>query len=187
MSNDSISIHVTQGSLAAARANPGPHDPNDYNTPPPEYTVEVQGKITWDLVWNYDNSDNDGSIVETREYKTEQRVTYSVFNREFSENTRKDLNAANVGAELGASYAGISAKLTSSVESSSEITEALQRTTESKYEGESYTSSTLTQTCKSILISLVFIRKTDTSDQLQSRRGASLPSTSNISPLLVLT
>ena len=99
----------------------------------PQYTVTIEGQISWTLLWNYDNSTNSGTIKDKVTVKTSESVDYTSFEKTFNSTVRDELKKGHVGAEIGVSYAGITAKVESGIDVSEEVTETLEATTESTF------------------------------------------------------
>ena len=97
------------------------------------YQASYDGTISWDLIFNYDNSTNSGTIREKLTITTTESLDYTSFEQTFNETVRKELEKNHVGSEVGASYEGITAKLDASIDISTEITDTLQETTSSTF------------------------------------------------------
>lgn len=107
----------------------------------PQYTVTVNGELSWVLLFNYDNSNNNGTIREKVTVETSETIAYTTYEKEFNSTVRTDLQKAQVKTELGAAYEGISAKVDASIDVSTEVTDTLEHTTESTFKS-SYSKNT---------------------------------------------
>ena len=97
------------------------------------YQASYDGTISWDLIFDYDNSTNSGTIREKVTITTTESLEYTEFEQSFNETVRKELEKEHVGSEVGASYEGITAKVDASIEVSTEITDTVQETTSSSF------------------------------------------------------
>lgn len=107
----------------------------------PQHQVDIDAELSWVLLFNYDNSDNTGTIREKVTVQTTETIDYSTYEKEFNSNVRTELQKEHVGSEVGASYEGISAKVEASIDVSTEVTDTLEQTTESTFKS-SYSKTT---------------------------------------------
>ncbi|KAI0696248.1 hypothetical protein BC835DRAFT_1543701 [Cytidiella melzeri] len=97
------------------------------------YQATVDGTVSWDLIFDYDNSTNSGTIRESVTITTTESIEFTAFEQTFNETIRKELEKEHVGTEVGASYEGISAKVDASIDISSEVSDTLQETTSTTF------------------------------------------------------
>jgi hypothetical protein len=116
------------------------------------YQVTIDGTISWDLIFDYDNSTNSGTIREKLTITTTESLEYTQFEQSFNETVRKELEKEHVGSEVGASYEGISAKVDASIDVSTEITDTLQQTTSSTFKSNYSKTVTYERESKSIVL-----------------------------------
>ena len=94
-----------------------------------EYTIELDATISWDLLFNYDNSDNTGEIHEKVTVNTTETIDYTSYEKDFNSSVRQQVEKGHTGAETGVTYEGITAKVEASIDVSNEVTDTLERTT----------------------------------------------------------
>ena len=97
------------------------------------YQVTIDGTISWDLIFDLDNTTNSGTIQDKITITTTESLEYTSFEQSFNETVRKELEKNHVGSEAGASYEGITAKVDASIDVSTEITDTLQETTSTTF------------------------------------------------------
>ncbi|KAK0452878.1 uncharacterized protein EV420DRAFT_1749699 [Desarmillaria tabescens] len=109
---------------------------------PNRYTITVQGKIYWRLVWEYDNSQNNGKITE--KYTLEKLTSYtsSTFRQDVSSETKKAIERGEIKSEAGVSYGPVSASVSAEYESSKEINDLMESTTKNQTDETYETKST---------------------------------------------
>ncbi|KAG6886397.1 hypothetical protein C0995_008168, partial [Termitomyces sp. Mi166 len=96
----------------------------------------------WDLKFRYNNIKNANSIVERYEFTESGSYTSQTFNEAVSSEAKKLSETSSTQLESGTSYGPISASLTSSFQTSKEVSNLLEQTTrEQKEETNSYTRS----------------------------------------------
>ncbi|KAI0696445.1 hypothetical protein BC835DRAFT_1271922 [Cytidiella melzeri] len=108
------------------------------------YQVSVDGTLSWDLIFNYDNSTNSGAIRESIMITTVESVEFTAFEQTFNETVRKELEKEHVNTEVGASYEGINSKIDASIDVSSEVNDTLRQTTENTFKS-NYSKTTTFQ------------------------------------------
>ncbi|KAI0091202.1 hypothetical protein BDY19DRAFT_689153 [Irpex rosettiformis] len=97
------------------------------------YQATIEGTISWDLIFNYDNSTNSGTIREKLTITTTKVLEYTTFKQSFNETIRKELEESHTG-RVGASYEGVTAKLLeASTDISTEIADTLRETTSTMF------------------------------------------------------
>lgn len=101
-----------------------------------EYEITIPAQVQWDLLANWDNSENTGTITEKYGVEVTESLSYTQFDKDFNESTRKQLNDKKANTEAGASYEGVDVKVSGSIELSSEATDVIQHTTEITYNKE---------------------------------------------------
>lgn len=97
---------------------------------PPEYFITVPATLSWVLLAEYDNRTNDGKITEKVQWKLEESVQRSEFEKTFNSTTRRQLQDQSITTDVGASWEGISANIKGNIQVSDEVTEVIERTTE---------------------------------------------------------
>lgn len=118
----------------------------------PQYNIILTGQLEWDLIFDYDNTNNSGSIQLYTEVTTSEYVYYSTFDSAISTTSRTEIESAGAAAEVGASYAGVSAKVSTNIAVSSEVTDALTQTVQNTMQS-SY-NRTITSSRQSMCCSL---------------------------------
>lgn len=94
-----------------------------------EYTASIEGTISWNLIFDYDNTDNNGTIRDKLNVTTSESIQYEVFETSFNRTVRSDLQRRQTG-EIGASYKALLAKVNyETADVSSEIIETIEATT----------------------------------------------------------
>jgi len=101
---------------------------------PEKYTVQVEGRIFWKLVFEYDNTDNSGEIRQEISTDIVKSYKSSTFREDVSKVTHSYLEKIGVSTEAGASYGPVSAKVSASYENSKEINDLMETTTRSQTE-----------------------------------------------------
>ncbi|KAG5644039.1 hypothetical protein DXG03_009191 [Asterophora parasitica] len=91
--------------------------------------IEIKSRFIWNLVFDYDNSDNTGSIVQAYTVKTSGSYTSKTYMQSVSETTQKTAEAHSIDIEAGASYGPISASIKNSNNWSKEVSDMLTNTT----------------------------------------------------------
>ncbi|KAI0265965.1 hypothetical protein BC834DRAFT_824277 [Gloeopeniophorella convolvens] len=112
---------------------------------PGDINIEILGKFVWELVFQYDNSGNSGTIEHTYSVEIVESYSSSQFLKSVSETTTKLSESNEVSTEVGASYGPVSASLKYSYTNSKEITDVLQNTTQSQIDQSQTTTTTETR------------------------------------------
>ncbi|KAA8907998.1 hypothetical protein FN846DRAFT_946297 [Sphaerosporella brunnea] len=90
--------------------------------------VPLKGCFYWKLVFDYDNSDNAGTITQTYRHRTIERFSQSTFSERATEATRKESGSVKVGSE----YRVVSASVEYGFEGSWQVNDMLSTTTRSQ-------------------------------------------------------
>ena len=76
------------------------------------YQVTLDGTVTWDLIFHYDNFDTDDIVRKQLTIVTLESVEYTAFKQDFNGTVREKLqDRAGTGSNAGASYDVVSVKL----------------------------------------------------------------------------
>ncbi|KAF5380138.1 hypothetical protein D9615_006302 [Tricholomella constricta] len=94
-----------------------------------DLTIEVKAQFHWNLVFDYDNTGNTGSIVQEYKIKMSGSYTSKTYMETVSSNTRKFAESNEIELATGASYGPVSANLKNTSHTSKEVTDMLQNTT----------------------------------------------------------
>ncbi|KAG6863307.1 hypothetical protein C0991_006877 [Blastosporella zonata] len=111
-------------------------------------TIDYLAKYTWTLIFDYDNSNNTGSIVHTYKLSKSGSYTSQTFNEAITNEAKKLAESGSISVEAGASYGPVSASVKAGYSTSKEVSSFLQETTrEQKETTETYLSEE-TRQCK---------------------------------------
>ncbi|KAK0214551.1 hypothetical protein IW262DRAFT_277519 [Armillaria fumosa] len=113
---------------------------------PKRHNIIIQGKIYWKLIGDYDNSENSGSITHKTTVEKTTSYTASTFRQDVSNETKKAIQSWAIKAEAGASYGAVSASVSAEDNSSTEINNLMERTTNSQTEEKQETKSNTEKT-----------------------------------------
>ncbi|KAG6908273.1 hypothetical protein DXG01_005538 [Tephrocybe rancida] len=99
-----------------------------------DVVIAISTKFLWSLVFDYDNSGNDGEIVHA--YSSTESRTYSSlsFNESVTSTAKKLAEKGFIDLDVGASYGPVSASVKTGYETSKEVNDMLQNTTRDQTE-----------------------------------------------------
>ena len=102
------------------------------------YQITLDGTITWNLIFHYDNFDTDDVIRKQLTIITLESVEYTAFKHDFNDTVRKKLqDRAGTGSNAGASYDVVSVKLSDGIIGMSpEIVSTLQATASASFKSD---------------------------------------------------
>lgn len=102
----------------------------------PEYEVNIQGRLSWELVFDYDNTTNNATIKEKIVVHTVESINYTSYLKNFNALTRRNLAETNhASAEIGGSFKAFTASVDWD-DTSSEVTDTVEKTTEVSFRGD---------------------------------------------------
>ncbi|KAG6848824.1 hypothetical protein H0H93_013678 [Arthromyces matolae] len=102
----------------------------------------VRAKYVWSLVFDYDNSANEGSIEQRYIFEESGSLAFTTFNESITSTAKKLAESGSINLEAGVSYGPVSASMGVGFESSKEINDMLKNATSIQSE------STMTYTRK---------------------------------------
>ncbi|KAG5644033.1 hypothetical protein DXG03_009185 [Asterophora parasitica] len=91
--------------------------------------IAIKSKFRWNLIFDYDNSDNSGSIVHEFKFTMSGSYSSKKYMETVSVTTRKTAESHGLELQTGASYGPFSASINNSSNSSKELTDMLSNTT----------------------------------------------------------
>ena len=102
------------------------------------YQVTLDGTVTWDLIFHYDNFDTDDIVRKQLTIVTLESVEYTAFKQDFNGTVREKLqDRAGTGSNAGASYDVVSVKLSDGIIGMSpEIVSTLQATASASFKSD---------------------------------------------------
>ncbi|KAG6848827.1 hypothetical protein H0H93_013681 [Arthromyces matolae] len=96
----------------------------------------IEAKFVWSLVFDYDNSGNEGQITRKYTFKESTKYTSKQFNQSVASKAQKLAEQGHIKLEAGVSYGPVSANMGIGYESSKEINDMLENTTEVQSESD---------------------------------------------------
>ena len=101
------------------------------------YTATIEGTLSWDLVFSYDNSFNSGSIHDKRTITATASIDYATFKRNFDQDIGKQLTRQYADHPANASYMPVALQKVDTPDTriglTPEVFETLQQTASSTF------------------------------------------------------
>lgn len=110
--------------------------------------VPFSSKYRWELVFDYDNSGNTGTITQEVSYTKSSSYNSKSFTQEVSSEAKKLASSHSVEVEAGFSWGPVSASVKAGYSASKEVTTSLENTSKNEVEETSSYSETEKRTYK---------------------------------------
>ncbi|KAG6824905.1 hypothetical protein H0H92_005439 [Tricholoma furcatifolium] len=119
-------------------------------------TLDIDAQYVWQQIFDYDNSNNSGTIQHS--YSIVRSYSYSsrTFNQAVVTEARKEASELQIQLQADVSYSVYSASVKTGYQQSREVSSLLERTTQDQKEYTENSSFTETRTCKLVLYRRIF-------------------------------
>ncbi|KAG6848826.1 hypothetical protein H0H93_013680 [Arthromyces matolae] len=111
----------------------------------------IKAKFVWSLIFDYDNTGNDGEIEQIYTFEESGKYTSKDFNQTVTSTAKRLAEQGHIKLEAGLSYGPVSASIGVGFESSQELSNMLQNTTATQSESTITYSRSEIRTCQYLL------------------------------------